>query len=194
MSFDAAYYERFYESKKTRVQGPDEVSRLATAVVAVAELVHGPLRTVLDVGAGAGLWRDWFARERPSTRYRSTDVSAYACRKYGHERRDIAKWRTKRAFDLVVCQGVLPYLDDGAVGPAIENLGAMTGGLLYLEAVTKKDLATVCDKSATDGAQIGRSARFYRARLGRHFQQLGFGLWVKRDSAAALYELERASD
>jgi hypothetical protein len=194
MTFDAAYYDRFYESKKTRVQGPKEVAKLATAVVQVVELVHGPIHSVLDVGAGPGLWRDWFAKERPHTAYRSTDVSAYACTRYGHEKRDIAKWRAKKTFDFVVCQGVLPYLDDAKAAAAIDNLAAMTGAVLYLEAVTKRDLATVCDEGATDRAQIGRPASFYKKSLAPHFLQLGLGLWVKRGADIVLYELERLSD
>src|SRR5262245_16010207 len=107
-AFDAAYYARFYERAATRVQGPREVARLARGITGIIEWVGGSLDSVLDVGAGPGLWRDWFAKHRPRVAYVSTDVSAYACKRYGHVRRDIVRWRARRRFDLVVCQGVLP--------------------------------------------------------------------------------------
>ena len=49
-------------------------------------------RAVLDVGAGTGLWGDWFRANRPDVAVRSVDVSEHACRTYGHEQRDIATW------------------------------------------------------------------------------------------------------
>ncbi len=61
-SFDAAYYRRFYRSAKTRVQGKKEVARLARGITFIIEWTGAPIETVLDVGAGTGLWRDWFAR------------------------------------------------------------------------------------------------------------------------------------
>ena len=77
-----------------------------------------------------------FARTCPAVRYRSVDVSEYACETYGHELRDISRWKAREKFDLLVCQGVLPYLDDEACGRAITNMAAMCRGFLYLEAIT----------------------------------------------------------
>jgi SAM-dependent methyltransferase len=189
-TFDAAYYERFYERRATRVQGPKEVARLARGVLSLVEWAGGQVESVLDVGAGTGLWRDWFAAHRPGVAYRSTDVSPYACELYGHERRDIASWRARSRFDLVVCQGVLPYLDDDACAAAIDNLGAMTKGFLYLEAVTHQDLASVVDAELTDPALIPRSGAWYRQRLGMHYAPLALGVWMSRRFDAHLYELE----
>lgn len=188
--FDAAYYERYYESARTRVASATEVGRLCTAVTSFIEWWGRPLETVLDVGAGVGLWRDWFRRHRPRVAYRSTELSAHACRAYGHERRDITKWRAKARFDLVVCQGVLPYLDDAGADKAIDNLAAMTGGFLYLEAITKRDLREVCDELRTDVGVHARTGAFYRARLGKHFSEVGCGIWCKKDAGVLFYELE----
>ena len=189
--FDAAYYDRFYHSPRSRVQGPREVARLCTVVTNIVEATHGPIETVLEIGAGPGLWRDWFAARRPKTRYRSTDVSAYACRQYGHERRDIARWKARQKFDLVVCQGVLPYLDDTACGKALENIAAMTGGFLYLEAITKNDIDEVIDDAKTDVKVFGRTGTWYRKRLEKYFVEVGCGLWAKKDAPVLFYELER---
>lgn len=188
--FDAAYYERFYGSSRTRVHSAEEVAKLCTAVVSFIEWWQHPLRSVLDVGAGVGLWRDWFARRRPAVAYRSTEYSAHACREYGHEQRDITKWRARQRFDLVVCQGVLPYIDDAGAERAIGNLAAMTGGFLYLEAITKRDLREVCDEAKTDVKVHERTGSWYRTRLHEHYVEVGCGLWCKRDAGVLFYELE----
>jgi predicted TPR repeat methyltransferase len=189
--FDAAYYRRFYESPRTRVQGPREVDRLARAVMALLAWMGEPVESVLDVGAGTGLWRNWFKRRR--IQCRSVDVSEYACRKYGHEQRDISRWRAPETFDLIVCQGVLPYLDDSDAAAAIHNLARMCHGFLYLESITARDWRTVCDRHATDSAMHLRSADWYRRRMARHFLPLGFGLWMRRGRRNRLYELERGA-
>jgi 2-polyprenyl-3-methyl-5-hydroxy-6-metoxy-1,4-benzoquinol methylase len=189
-TFDQAYYDRYYESSRTRVHSANEIAKLCTAVVSFIEWWQHPLESVLDVGAGVGLWRAWFQKNRPRVAYRSTEVSAHACRTYGHEQRDITKWRAKDAFDLVVCQGVLPYLDDDGAAKAIENLAAMTRGFLYLEAITKRDLREVCDDARTDVAVHGRTGAWYRTRLKKHYVEAGCGLWCKRDAGILFYELE----
>lgn len=190
-AFDAKYYGRYYESTQTRVHGPKEIAKLCHAVTSMLDWWRVPVDTVLDVGAGVGHWRDWFAKNRPNVKYRSTEVSRYACRAYGHELRDITRWRAREAFDLVVCQGVLPYIDDDGCARAIENLGAMTGGMLYLEAITKKDIREVIDEQRTDVHVYERTAAWYRQRLRVHFAEVGCGLWAKRDAPVLFYELER---
>jgi hypothetical protein len=189
--FDQGYYDRFYESKKTRVSGPEEVSHLCAGVVGMIRWFGGEIASVLDVGAGAGLWRDWFKEHLPRVRYRSIEVSDYACRRYGHERRDIVSWRANQAFDLIVCQGVLPYLSDADATRAIDNLGAMAKGFLYLEAITARDLDVVCDRDLTDTTVHARPGSFYRTRLAKHFFQVGCGLYYVKNGALHFYELEQ---
>jgi 2-polyprenyl-3-methyl-5-hydroxy-6-metoxy-1,4-benzoquinol methylase len=189
-SFDEAYYERFYRAKKTRVSSPAQVANLCEGVVGMIRWYGADLASVLDVGAGVGLWRDWFKKHAKGVKYRSTEISDYACAKYGHEKRDIATWRGREKFDLVVCQGVLPYLDDAAAGAALENLAAMTRGFLYLEAITQRDLEDVCDRDLTDVRVHERPGSFYLSRLDRHFTRVGCGLFYKKDGPLVFYELE----
>jgi len=189
--FDAAYYRRFYRGPD-RVHGPREIGRLAGAVCGMAAWLGLELEAVLDVGAGPGLWRDWFRRHRPGVRCRSVDVSPHACARWGHELRDVSRWRARERFDLIVCHGVLHYLDAAAAERAIENLGAMARGLLYLEVLTRRDLEVV-DRERTDTAMRLRSGAWYRRRLAPHFRQVGAGLWVSRRSGLRLYELEAAA-
>jgi len=151
----------------------------------------GEVDSVLDLGAGTGLWGDWFRTHMPKTRYRSVDVSEYACAKYGHEQRDISRWRAREKFDLVVCQGVLPYLDNEACARAIANMGAMCRGFLYLEAVTARDLREVVDRKRTDVTQHARPASYYRKLLAEHFESIGCGLHHVRGGDKVFYDLER---
>jgi SAM-dependent methyltransferase len=186
--FDERYYARFY-SGADRAHSYREVAALAAGVCGMAEWLGLDLRAVLDVGAGPGFFGRWLRRHRPAVRYRSIDVSPYACARYGHERRDITTWCARERFDLVVCHGVLQYLDAPGAGRAIEHLGAMCRGLLYLEVVAREDLAVV-DPSGTDLDVHARPGAWYRARLDRHFVQVGAGLWASRRSGLAFYELE----
>lgn len=190
--FGPDYFDRFYESKATRVYGEREIARLARGVTGMIGWFGGDLRSVLDVGAGTGLWRDWFAAHKKDVRYVSTDVSAYACERYGHQQRDIARWRGRERFNLVVCQGVLQYLTDDDAAHAIENIAAMCRGFLYFEVITARDLIEVCDTSRTDVAVHARPGDWYRARLREHFTTLGCGLHYRKGGPLVFYELERA--
>lgn len=190
-AFDARYFRRYYESRRSRVYGAEQIDHLARGVTGFVRWFGGDLEKVLDCGAGVGLWKDWFRHNMPEVRYRSVDVSEYACATYGHERRDISRWRAREKFDLVVCQGVIPYLDDAACERAIANLGHMCRGFLYLEAVTARDLRDVVDRSKTDVTQHARPASFYRRLLARHFERLGCGLYHVRGGDKVFYDLER---
>ena len=189
--FDDAYYRRHYQGPD-RVHTATQVGRLAAGVTGLAAWLGVEVGSVLEVGAGPGHWRAWFRRHRPAVRYLSTDVSPWACRRWGHARRDISAWRPRTPFDLVVCQGVLQYLDDGAAARAIGNLAAACQGLLYLEAVTRHDLEEVVDAARTDTEIHAREGDWYRARLAPDFVQVGAGLWAARSAGILLYELEGA--
>lgn len=190
-AFDARYFRRYYESRGSRVYGAEQVAHLASGVTGFIQWFGGEIEKVLDAGAGIGLWGDWFRANMPEVSYRSIDVSEYACAKYGHERRDIAAWRARTKFDLVVCHGVLPYLDDEACARAVSNLAAMCRGFLYVEAITSRDLREVCDRSRTDVRMRARPGAFYRKLLARHFEPLGCGLHHVRGGSVCFYELER---
>jgi trans-aconitate methyltransferase len=187
--FDAAYYRRFYSSSP--VHSRAAVADLATGVHHLCAWWGIRIRSVLDVGAGPGYWRDWYRERHPNVPVHSVDVSEYACERFGHEKRDISEWRPSRPSDLVICHGVLHYLDADSASRAIENLAAAARHALYLEAPTTDDLRHVVDRDATDLEVHARSGQWYRTRLTKHFMQAGAGLWLVRDSGVALYELER---
>lgn len=187
--FDAAYYSRFYGRRP--VHDRRRIGMLAQGVMSFAAWWRIPIRSVLDVGAGKGYWRDWLASAYPSVIYHGIDVSEHACRRYGHERADLATWRPRRRYDLVVCQSVVQYLDDTEATAAIATLGEACRGLLWLEIPTAHDRDHSIDPSATDLDVHWRSGRWYRTRLERSFTEVGAGLWLSHDSPAVLFELER---
>jgi SAM-dependent methyltransferase len=189
-TFDAEYYRRFYRDDP--VHDRRRIARLAEGVSGLCGWWGLPLRSVLDVGAGPGYWRDWFAQQRPTVRYRSIDVSPYACEKYGHELRDIATWEPPGRYDLVVCQGVLQYLSDVRAALAIEHIGVATRGVLYLEVPTARDRVEVIDAASTDLDIRWRSGGWYLRHLSPHVVKVGAGLFVSRHAPVRFYELERA--
>lgn len=188
--FDEAYFDRYYEDPKTRVQGPDEVGRLVRGVCSLAAFWSIPLTDALDIGAGPGLWRQALARELPALAYQGVDISPTACERYGHEQRDVSSWRARHRYDLVICQGVLQYLDDEAAEAAIENIAAMSGGLLYLEVLTRRDVREVADLERSDTAVHLRTGPWYRQRLKKYFITLGCGLFCAREAGTLFFEME----
>ncbi len=185
--FGAEYYRRFYGAGG--VHDRRRIAHLASGVMGMCSWWGVRPSSVLDIGAGPGLWRDWFRKNHPSIRVTSTDVSEYACAKFGHQLRDISQWKPPRPFDLVICHGVLQYLDDAAAEQAIVHIGEATRHVLYLEVPTSHDFETIVDATATDMDVHRRSGQWYRDRLGRWFTQAGAGLWISHGSVI-LYELE----
>ncbi len=188
--FDDQYYQRFYGA--VGVHDQERIGHLATAVHEMCSWWGVPPTSVLDVGAGVGMWRDWYRAQHPHVEVVSVDISAHACAQWGHEQRDISTWKPSTKFDLVVCHGVLHYLDDSGAESAIINLAAGTGNVMYLELPTAHDLAEVVDPERTDMEVHHRSGEWYRSRLNTHFQQAGAGLWVRR-GVVPLYVLEAAA-
>jgi 2-polyprenyl-3-methyl-5-hydroxy-6-metoxy-1,4-benzoquinol methylase len=188
--FDAAYYRRFYGRRP--VHDRKRIGQLAGAVLGFAGWWRLPVRSVLDVGAGKGYWRDWLAEHRPRVRYHGLDVSEYACRRYGHELAELSTWQPSRRFDLVVCQSMLQYLDDRDAERAIATLGTACAGLLFVEVPTLTDRSTVIDPTGSDLDVHWRTGRWYRRRLDAAFTEVGGGVWVSRAAPLALFELERA--
>lgn len=191
--FDQAYYDRFYLSPKTRVISADEHSHLARFVFEFAKYNGIEIESVLDVGAGIGLWKRWIAKNAKKVEYTGTEVSKVMCKEHGYLNKDIARWRDRREHDLVVCQGVLQYLPDPDVAPAVANLAAMCRGLLYAEITTRLDLRERTDTDLTDSNIFIRNGSYYKGILQKHFVQVGAGLWWTKEFPMPFYELEMAA-
>jgi predicted TPR repeat methyltransferase len=193
--FDAAYYERFYFDQKTRVSDPQHVERLGTFVCSYLHYLRVPVRRVLDVGCGIGLWRDIVARHFPQARFHGVELSEYLCQRYGWTQGSVVDYTAREPFDLVVCQGVLAYLSPGDLKRALRNLGTLTRGALYLEVVTREDYENdIVDDTLTDPRLFRHRAEAYRRGLAPSFRHAGGGVWLSRDCEVPLYAMECADD
>jgi SAM-dependent methyltransferase len=189
--FDAAYYDRFYRKRATRVSDAKETAKLGRFVCSYVDYLGLRVERVLDAGCGLGRWRGVIAEHFPRARYQGIEVSEYLCAELGWTHASIAEFESRGRFDLVICQGVLQYLDDRAAGAALANIAKLCRGALYLEVLTAEDWREACDQRATDGQVHRRPAAFYLKRLARHFNALGGGLFVHKDAGIVLYALER---
>jgi SAM-dependent methyltransferase len=190
--FDEAYYHRFYEDPKTRVITAEEHDALAQFVFSFARYNRVEIKSVLDIGAGTGLWKRWTEKNAKGVQYTGTEVSQAMIKKHGYVHRDIARWRDRKKHDLIVCQGVLQYLPDPDVAPAVANIAAMSRGLVYVEVTTRADLRERCDQIRTDGDIFVRNGSYYRGILNKHMVSVGCGLWWPKDRELPFYELEMA--
>ncbi|MDO8768022.1 MAG: class I SAM-dependent methyltransferase [Burkholderiaceae bacterium] len=189
--FDAAYYERFYFDKKTSVVEHEHLNRLGAFVCSYLQYLRVPVRRVLDVGCGIGLWRDVIAKHYPHASYHGVEYSEYLCGRFGWERGSVLDYRAKAPFDLVICQGVLPYLSAADLKVALRNLGRLCNGALYLEAITSEDWEQdIVDETLTDPRLFKHPAALYRRGLAEGFTELGGGLWLSRQAEVPVFALE----
>ena len=127
----------------------------------------------------------------PRARYSGLEASAYLCGRHGWIAGSIVDFSPRKPFDLVVCYDVLQYLSDAEAGRAIANLARLSRSAVYVSALTREDWRENCDRSRTDRNVHLRPADWYRRRLRRRFRHLGFGVWLRRDVSAILWEMER---
>lgn len=193
--FDEAYYQRFYYDKKTSVVDPMHVERLGAFVCSYLQYLRVPVKRVLDVGCGIGLWKDIVARHFPQASFHGVELSEYLCGRFGWERGSVVDYQAGEPYDFVVCQGVLPYLNPADLKRALNNLGRLSRGALYVEAVTREDYERdVIDEDLTDARIFRHRAQAYRHGLVRHFQEIGGGVWLSRQAEVPLFSLEHAPE
>ncbi len=190
-AFGAAYFKKFYLSPATRVTDAGEMLARARLIAAVLAHAAIPVRSILDAGCGIGLLRAAFARVLPRARYTGLDASHYLCDRYGWVPGSVVDFVPRRPSDLAVCYDVLQYLDERAAARAIANFKRLTRAALYVSALTREDWREHCDRRRTDRAVHLRAGEWYRRRLRRDFRHLGFGVWLRKDVTAILWDLER---
>jgi trans-aconitate methyltransferase len=189
--FGPVYFRKFYLNPRTRVTTPEEMAARAGLMAAVLAATGIPVRTILDAGCGIGLLRKPFAEVLPRARYRGLEVSDYLCTQYGWTHGSVADYVPRRPSDLVVCYDVLQYLPDRDAARALANLERLTCAAVYFCALTREDWQANCDRKRTDRAVHLRHGAWYRRRLRRHFRYLGFGVWLRKDVPAVLWDLEQ---
>ncbi len=191
-AFGSEYFRKFYLDPRTRVTTPGEMRARARLIAAILAQAAIPVRTILDAGCGIGLLRKPFAEVLPGARYTGLEASEYLCARYGWTSGSAVDHAPRNPFDLVVCYDVLQYLDDRAAARAIANFARMTRSAAYVCALTSEDWRANCDRRRTDREVHLRPGAWYRRRLQRRFRYLGFGLWLRKDVTAILWDLERA--
>jgi SAM-dependent methyltransferase len=189
-AFGAEFFRRYYFNPATRVTSASEMQDRAALILAALRHARIPVRRILDAGCGVGLLRRSFARVSPRISYTGLERSVYLCKRYGWIQGSLVDYKARTPFDLVVCYDVLQYLDDKDTQRALANLTRLSRAALYFSALTREDWRANCDRGRTDRAVHLRTGAWYAKRLRRHFRYLGFGLWIRRDVTALLWELE----
>jgi hypothetical protein len=190
-NFNVAYFRKFYLNASTRVVTAAEMRSRAALIAGVLRQCQIPVRSILDAGCGIGLMRKPFKELLPRARYVGLETSQYLCTRFGWIQGSITDFAQRVPFDLVVCYDVLQYLSDPEAARAIVNMAKLTRAALYVSALTTEDWRENCDRSRTDGAVHLRSGAWYRRRLNKSFRYVGFGVWVRKNVTAILWEMER---
>ena len=190
--FDAAYYERFYLDPRTRVAEPMDIEIQARFLASYLDYLKIRVRWILDLGCGLGRLREPLLARFSRARYTGVEVSEHLCAELGWERGSADTFRSRRRFDLVICQDVLQYLDDPEAERAIENLARLCRGALWFGALTREDWEENCDQARTDRNGYVREGAWYRRRLAPAFVCAGGGVFVARRAGVVMFELDRA--
>ena len=188
--FGRDYYRRYYFDPHTAVVTRTEIAARARLIAALSVHAGVAVRRILEAGCGTGMLRAALMPLLPRAEYVALESSEYLCRRYGWTPGRIEDYRVRKPFDLVICYDVLQYLEDAAAARALASLARLCRGILYFSALTRFDFAHNCDRSRTDADVHLRSARWYRSRLQRSFQEAGIGFWLRRGTDFRLWELE----
>jgi predicted TPR repeat methyltransferase len=189
--FDRPYYERHYYNQRTAVNTRADMQRLARLIAGYVDYLELPIKRILDAGCGCGWLRAPLLRLFADANYSGLECSEYLCKRYGWKQGSIADFKSRSRFELIVCNGVLQYMDDRDAVRALSKLGRLSSGVLYFNALTSEDWRKTADRKFTDGAVYLRSARWYRTRLRRSFIEIGAGLWLRCGVGIQLWHLER---
>ena len=190
--FDPAFYRRFYGNPRTRVTTQAEMEQRARAIAALVSLLDVPVRRILDAGCGLGWMRKPLLKAFPGAIYTGLEVSEHLCERLGWINESLAVYKPRARFDLVICYDVLQYLADLEARRALANLGRLCRGALYFHAPTAEDWKDNADLNCSDSNIHLRAAGWYRQRLARDFQPLGFGMHVRSGVPIIRWELENA--
>ena len=191
--YDQQYFDKWYRNPRYRVKSPVELQRQAAFVLSAAEHVLArQVRTVLDVGCGEANWRAPLVRMRPGIQYTGVDASQYAVSRFGSRRNirlgtidSLDKMRLRQNYDLILCVGMLNYLDPVHFKAGLKHLYDRAGGFVYLELFTSADSGVFGD---TRGTRL-RSPAWYRAQLRKaKFVSIGMHCfvptWLKEHTSA----------
>ncbi|TXH77233.1 MAG: class I SAM-dependent methyltransferase [Lysobacteraceae bacterium] len=190
--YDRDYFQRWY--RDFGIGGRGRLQRqVALAVAATEYHLERPIRSVLDVGCGEGVWRAPLLKLRPTVRYLGFDSSEYAIRRYGARRQlhlarfgDFALLRPCPPVDLLICSDVLHYLQAREIDRGLPGLAELCAGVAFIETYTAED-----EIEGDHHGFLRRPAAFYRKRLHTTgFRQIGSHCWLSPALAATAAAME----
>jgi SAM-dependent methyltransferase len=194
--YDRRYFDKWYRHPRHRVKSKQDMKRQLGFIVAATEyLLDRPVRSVLDVGCGEGNWSTVLRDLRPRARYTGVDGSEYAVERFGERRNiclgtfgTIGKLGLDGPFDLILCLGVLNYVNEDELKRGLRQLRKLSGGVTYLEVFTRAD-----DASGDFRKSAAPRPSWYRATFRRAgFVALGLHCYLPRELAGHAAALERA--
>jgi SAM-dependent methyltransferase len=191
--YDQQYFDKWYRNPRYRVKSPQELGRQVAFVVGAAEHLLGrTVRTVLDVGCGEANWLAPLRRLRPRVQYTGIDSSEYVVSRFGAARNirlgtidSLDRLRLRKDYDLILCVGMLNYLQPAELRAGLAHLYELAQGMVYLELFTSADRGVFGD---TRGTRL-RAPAWYRARI-REARFVSCGLhcylpdWLREQTSA----------
>lgn len=178
--YDERYFNTWYRQKN--IGSAQRLQRKVALAVAVAEYqLERPVRTVLDIGCGEGVWYPALKKIRPAISYLGFDSSEYAVSRYGRTRHvhyarfsDFDSLRPCPPVDLLVCSDVMHYLPTRELKKGLPGLAELTAGVAFLEVFTRED-----DVIGDRDEFFDRSAAAYRNLFESvGFAQVGSHCWL----------------
>ncbi|MFI5256946.1 MAG: class I SAM-dependent methyltransferase [Gemmatimonadales bacterium] len=165
-------------------------------VAAITEYaLRRKLRSVLDVGAGEGVWGVELKRMRPELHYVGLDPSEYVIRRLGRQRgirrgsfEDLPRLDVGSDFDLIVCADMLQYVPDAALRRGVRHLSSILGGVAYLEAFTSGDAM----EGDLDDWHLRTRSQYRRIFADAGLIGCGMHCYLSGDAAGCAVELELA--
>lgn len=163
--YDQNYFDRWYRNSQQRIGLKSLLERKVRLALAIAEYHLGhPVRTVLDVGCGEGVWRRPLLALRPKLNYIGVDASEYAVKRFGALRNlklvkfeQLEELRFGAAVDLLVCSDVLHYLSAATIRSGLAGFAELCDGVAFIEVFARGDKFV----GDTEG-YVPRPAHWYR--------------------------------
>ena len=192
--YDRRYFDHWYRDGDAGIGRGALLRRKVALAVAMAEHYLGrPLRSVLDVGCGEGVWRAPLLKLRPKLDYMGVDASEYAVTRHGAARNlrlarfgQLGQLRFGPPVDLLVCADVLHYLPTAEVRHGLAGFSELCDGFAFIE--------LFCSGDAIEGDTHGfvpRRAAFYRKAIAEAgFTACGSHGYLARAHAADAVALE----
>ena len=190
--FDKAYYEKFYLDETTQAVSNEEQERQVNLIQTYITYLQIDIKSVLDLGCGLGQFLRSLARVMPSAAVTGVEISDYLCQQQGWQKGSVVDFGLQREqqYDLVICNDVLAYLNNGECAKAIKNLAKLTSQCLYLSVLTEEDMS-ICDQQTTDMRQRLRPSQWYKKHLAKDFCSVGGGLFIRKPVQVPIWQLEQ---